>query len=158
MIHDSLRGARIEVEHLCDLSIELEPPQIVPTPRGMRSTFIVASGRVDGPALSGEVLPGGGDWVLFGDDGVGRLDVRATIRAESGALVHLEIGGIADLRGGAAERLGAGEHLPWDEMYVRCTARLETSDEELGWLSSIVVVGVLELGPNHVDYRLFRVL
>ena len=158
MISATLREAEVGLEHLFDLSIDLEPAQRIPTASGLRVTYIVASGTVDGPAMRGEVLPGGGDWLLFGADGVGRLDVRATLRAESGTLVHTVIDGIADLRGEALGRLQAGEHISWRDMYVRSTARFETADEELAWLSSTVAVGVNELGPDHVDYRLFRVL
>ena len=80
------------------------------------------------------------------------------LEAESGALIHAGITGVADLRGGAMERLLAGEHIPWTDMYVRSTARFETADEELAWLSSTVAIGINELGPDHVDYRFFRVL
>lgn len=159
MISATLREAEIGLEHLLDLSIDLEPPQRIPTASGLRITYIIKSGTAEGPALRGEVLPGGGDWLLFGSDGVGRLDVRATLRAESGALVHLTVDGVADLRGDALGRFLEGEHIPWRGMYVRSVARFETADEDLAWLSSIVAVGVNELGPaDHVDYRFLRVL
>lgn len=158
MISATLQQAEVGLEHLFDFAIDLEPAQRIPTANGLRVTYIVASGVVDGPALRGEVLPGGGDWLLFGSDGVGRIDVRVTLRAESGALVHAAITGVADLRGGVMERLLGGEHIPWRDMYVRSTARFETADEELAWLSSAVAIGINELGPDHVDYRFFRVL
>ena len=44
----------------------------------------LTGGIIEGPKLQGEVLPGGGDWLLVGSDGTGRVDVRATIRTWSG--------------------------------------------------------------------------
>ena len=46
-------------------------------------------GRCEGPKIAGDILPGGGDWILLGTDQVARLDVRATLRTDDGAHVHL---------------------------------------------------------------------
>src|SRR5206468_5112617 len=79
---------QLPVEHLFDMRVDLEPAQLIGTPVGNRMTFISKGGRIDGPKLNGEVLPGGGDWLLAGDDLVGRADIRATIRTDDGALIH----------------------------------------------------------------------
>jgi Protein of unknown function (DUF3237) len=146
------------VEHLFDMHVNLQPVQPIPTPVGARMTFITTGGLIDGPKLQGEILPGGGDWLLVGSDGAGRVDVRATIRTHDGVLIHYETRGIIKIPAGGLDRLAAGEVLPFDETYVRTTPRFDTADERYAWLSEIVAVSYNVLSPNHIDYRIYRVL
>ena len=148
----------LPVEHLFDMHVNREPAQAIPTPVGTRMTFITAGGVIDGPQLRGELLPGGGDWLLVGSDGVGRADIRATIRTHDGALIHYESRGIIKVPADALQRLAAGELLPFDEAYVRTTPKFETADERYAWLSEVVALGYNVLSPNHIDYRIYRVL
>lgn len=148
----------LPVEHLFDMHVDLEPAQPIPTPVGARMTFIVKRGVIDGPKLQGEILPGGGDWLLVGSDGVGRADIRATFRTHDGALIHYESRGIITVPTDGLARLAAGEVLPFDETYVRTTPKFETADERYAWLSEIVAVGYNILSPNHIDYRIYKVL
>jgi hypothetical protein len=148
----------LPVEHLFDMHVNLQPAQPITTPVGMRMTFIATGGVIDGPKLQGELLPGGGDWLLVGSDGVGRVDVRATIRTHDDALIHYEARGIIKVPADGLARLAAGEVLGFDETYVRTTPMFETADERYVWLSGLVAVGYNVLSPNHIDYRIYRVL
>jgi Protein of unknown function (DUF3237) len=148
----------LPVEHLCDLRVELEPARVIETPVGMRMVFIARGGRVEGPELQGEVLPGGGDWLLVGEDAIGRVDVRATVRTEDGALIDYTAGGVIRIPPDGVQRLAAGERLPFEETYVRTTPKFETADERYRWLNGLVVVGHNELSKDHIDYRMYRVL
>jgi Protein of unknown function (DUF3237) len=74
----------IHVEHLCDFSIDFEGMQQFQTPRDIRLNATVKSGRVEGPRIRGDFLPGGGDWIVVGSDRVAVLDVRATIKTDGG--------------------------------------------------------------------------
>ena len=148
----------LPVEHLFDMHVNLQPAQPITTPVGMRMTFITTGGVIDGPKLQGELLPGGGDWLLVGSDGVGRVDVRATIRTHDDALIHYEARGIIKVPADGLARLAAGEVLGFDETYVRTTPTFETADERYAWLSGLVTVGYNILSPNHIDYRIYRVL
>lgn len=148
----------LPVEHLFDMHVNLQPAQPIPTPTGTRMTFITTGGHIDGPRLRGEVLAGGGDWLLVGDDGCGRVDVRATLRTHDGVLIHFESAGIIKVPADGLDRLAHGEVLGFDETYVRTTPRFATSDERYAWLSEVVAVGYNILSPGHVDYRVYRVL
>jgi hypothetical protein len=148
----------LPAEHLFDMHVYLEPVQPISTPVGARMTFIVNGGVIDGPKLQGEILPGGGDWLLVGSDGVGRVDVRATLRTADGALIHYETRGIIKIPADGLERLATGEVLPFEETYVRTTPMFETADERYAWLCGIVALGYNILSPNHIDYRIYRVL
>jgi hypothetical protein len=121
-------------------------------------TFIATGGAIEGPNLRGELLPGGGDWLIVGADGIGRVDVRATLRTHDGALIHYESRGIIKIPRDGLQRLAAGDMLPFEETYVRTTPKFETSDERYAWLSEVVAVGYNILSPNHIDYRIYRVL
>jgi hypothetical protein len=149
---------RLPVDHLCDFSIDLDPPRIIPTARGTRVTYVIRNGLVRGPRLTGSLLPGGGDWLLFGDDGVGRLDVRATLETEDGALVHVAGRGIVDMPPEAMQAWQGGEHVAWDRMYTRSTLLFDTADDRYRWLDRSVAVAVNELARDHVDYRVYKVL
>nr|WP_090343402.1 DUF3237 domain-containing protein [Mycolicibacterium malmesburyense]CRL74370.1 hypothetical protein CPGR_03121 [Mycolicibacterium malmesburyense] len=148
----------LPVEHLFDMRVDLLPAQPIPTATGIRMTFVTAGGTIDGPRLRGELLPGGGDWLVVGDDGYGHVDVRATLRTHDGVLIHFESAGIIKVPADGLDRLARGEVLPFDETYVRTTPRFATSDERYAWLGGIVTVGYNILSPNRVDYRVYRVL
>jgi len=148
----------LPVAHLFDMHVNLQPAQAITTPVGARLTFITTGGIVEGPKLRGEILPGGGDWLIVGSDGVGRVDVRATLRTHDGAMIHYEAGGIIKIPADGLDRLAAGEVLGFDETYVRTTPKFETADERYAWLSEVVAVGYNVLSPNHIDYRIYQVL
>jgi len=148
----------LPVEHLFDMHVNLQPAQPIPTAVGTRLTFITTGGVIEGPKLRGALLPGGGDWLIVGADGTGRVDVRATLRTHDGALIHYESRGIIKIPGDGIQRLAAGEVLPFEETYIRTTPKFETSDERYAWLSELVAVGYNILSPNHIDYRIYRVL
>lgn len=147
----------LPVEHLCDMAIELEPPQMISTPRGNRVTYVIRDGRADGPRLSGDLLPGGGDWIVFGSDGVGRLDVRATLRTDDGALIHLSTRGIVHMSPEVLEVWGGGEAVGWEHMYTRSTLLFDTADERYLWLDRTIAVAINDLARDQVFYRVYGI-
>lgn len=133
----------LKYEYLCTAEAELEPAQPVgKTPHGTRMIVYVKSGTVTGPKISGKVLPGGGDWYLVRPDGVGEVDVRATIQTDDGALIYTHYKGVIDSKNG----------------YFRTTPRYETTSEKYAWLNSIVAVGVGSSIEKGVRYDIFRIL
>ena len=94
---------------------------------------------------------------LAGSDGL-RAWIRATLRTHDDALIHYEARGIIKLPSDGLARLAAGEMLPFEETYVRTTPKFETSDERYAWLSEAVCVGYNVLSPDHIDYRIYKVL
>lgn len=148
----------LEVEHLFDMAVDLEAPHVYETPVGTRLTYVTKLGVVRGPHLRGELLPGGGDWVILGSDGVSRLDIRGTIRTDDGALIHCSALGVARLPRDGRDRLTRGGRIPFEESYIRTTPRFETSAERYAWLSGQVCVGVNEFSAGHIDFRIYRVL
>ena len=58
-----------ELEQLFSYTTDIDEPQqrVGAGPFGYRVIARVIGGRVEGPRLSGEVLPGGGDWAVIDD-------------------------------------------------------------------------------------------
>ena len=150
--------SQLPVEHLCDFRVDLEPVRLIGTAVGIQMVFIAKGGRVEGPKLNGEILPGGGDWLLVGDDRIGRVNAKAIVRTDDDVLIHYTAGGVIEIPADGPARLEAGERLPFEETYVRTTPKFETADERYSWLNRLVIVGHNELSKEHIDYRMYRVL
>ncbi|MGP4024827.1 DUF3237 domain-containing protein [Actinomadura sp. 3N407] len=154
--HD--HATELPVEHLCDLRIDLEDPYVFQTPVGTRLTYVTKHGVLTGPRIRGELLGGGGDWVVLGTDGISRLDVRGTVRTDDGVLIHYETRGVAKLPPNGRDTIAAGGRIPFETSYIRTTPRFETSDERYAWLTEHVLIGVNEFSAGHIDHRIYRVL
>jgi uncharacterized protein DUF3237 len=120
-------------------------------------TYVLKQGTCAGERLRGKFLPGGGDWVLLGNDGVARIDVRATLQTDDDELIHATNSGVAVLDQKTMQRWLSGEHIARDEMYTRTQPRFE-APEKYAWLNRIVTVAINELGATHVDYEIYEVL
>jgi hypothetical protein len=145
------------LEHLLDIRIAFDPVQIFATPVGNRMTYVVKQGRCEGPRINGDILPGGGDWILFGTDRVARLDVRATLRTDDGALVHITNTGRVQMSQEAANRFAAGELIRHDEMVARSSPLFDTDDERYRWINAIHTVAINQVSLTEVHYRVFAV-
>ena len=151
--------AELKTELLYEVSVDLEAPQDVgATPHGVRRIYYVKGGTFQGPRLKGEVLPGGGDWLLLRPDGAGELDVRATVRTDDGHLIYTHYRGIINASPEVMQRIAAGEAVDPSEYYFRTAPYFETSSEKYGWLNRIVAVGVGRMIPNGVAYTVYAVL
>lgn len=107
--------------------------------------------------VAADVLPGGGDWVLLGTDGVARLDVRATLRTDDGAAIYLTNTGRVQMDKAAADRFAAGELIRHDEMTARSSPLFETGDERYQWLNAVHTVAINQVSLSEVHYRVFAV-
>lgn len=138
---------------------DLEAPQVVgPGPYGLRQIFVATGGTATGERLSGVLRPGGGDWLLVGADGYGRLDVRATIETDDGALLYVSYSGVLELSDRAMQALTQGPATDFGELRFMTTPRFETGDPRYAWLNTAVCVaeGRLLPGPA-VEYRVYEV-
>jgi hypothetical protein len=152
--------ADITTEHLFDLVVDLDPRiDIGPGPFGRRVFFGAAGGTFHGPALHGDVLPGGGDWALFRPDATMALDVRLTLRTHDGAAIAMTYSGRwtipPDVRADMADSNRRHEVDP-ARYYFRTTPLFETGDERYTWLNDIVGVGSGYLVEGGVAYRVAR--
>lgn len=148
----------LRTEFLMMLSAELEESQMVgDTPLGSRRIVYVRNGAFSGPGLKGTVLPGGGDWVLFRDDGASSLDVRITLRTDDGALIYVTYGGVSTMSPEVRKRIIDGEAVAPSEYYFRTTPRFETASGKYAWLNKLVTVGVGQRTRTGVVYSVYAV-
>lgn len=149
----------MELTHEFTFTARLAPSvPIGDGPFGARRIREVLGGDVTGERISGTVGTGGGDWILVGPDGWGRLDVRLTITTHDGAHIYVQYFGVVEYND-AAHAANAGER-PSDyaDHYFRTAPRLETGDERYAWVNRTLFVGEGRLHPGPVvEYRVARV-
>jgi hypothetical protein len=152
----------LKTQFLCTLEARLRPAsQLGRTPLGQRVIAEVEGGRVTGPRFTGKVLPSGGDWLILGADGCGRIDVRATLELDDGSLVYATYNGRlnvpAEVAPGAFNRATADSVDP-SRYYFRTAPTFETSSTKYAWLNHIQAIGVGRITSEGVAYDIFEVL
>jgi hypothetical protein len=151
--------ADVKAEFLCEVSVDLEEPQIVgATPHGFRQIYYVKGGTFEGPKLKGQVLPEGGDWLLIRPDGAAELDVRGTLRTDDGHIIYTYYRGIFHAPPQVMQRVLQSEAVDPSEYYFRTAPVYETASEKYGWLNRIVAVGIGKVAPNWVGYTVYAIL
>jgi Protein of unknown function (DUF3237) len=149
----------LKTELLCEMGVTLgEARELGATPHGNRRIVPVTGGTFTGPKLTGEVLPGGGDWLSVRPDGASELDVRITLRTDDGHLIYVSYRGIVTASPEVIQRRARGEAVDPSEVYFRTTPVFETGSEKYGWLNRIVAVGVGRRKPIVIEYTVYAVL
>jgi hypothetical protein len=135
-----------------------EPVAVGPGPYGTRLFFEVTGGRCDGERLRGNVLTGGGDWLLVGPDGWGRLDVRAQFLTDDGAAIYLSYYGVLEMNEKVQQATAGAGRTDYGDQYFRTNPRFETGDPRYAWLNHTLFIaeGRVLPGPA-VEYRVYRV-
>ena len=114
----------MKLEFLMELSATLrENRELVGIgPLGTRTVVPATGGSFECPRLKG-VLPTGGDWILGDVAGVRRLDVRATIETDDGALIYVMYYGVSKEE---PNRLRTTWETKYGEIYFMTAPRFET--------------------------------
>jgi hypothetical protein len=146
-----------ELEHICSYTAHLQaPPEVIgPTPGGLRVNFYVTGGEVTGPRIRGTLRPVGGDWLTIRPDGIGILDVRATIETHDGALIDIAYTGVGDLGEDGYDRFLRGE-LP-DKVPLHVAPRFLTAQPDYLWLNRFqcINIGDVNLATFEVGYEVY---
>ena len=148
--------ASIDLEHICSYWATLAPPEVVgPVAAGIRVNFYVTAGEVSGPKMRGRLRTVGGDWLLLRTDGVGVLDVRATMELDDGALVYTTYGGVVDLGPDGYHQFLKGILPP--RLELRIAPRYHTGHPNYLWLNRLqcVGVGVFDVARSMVSYDVY---
>lgn len=129
----------IATEYLMTLYAPLEAPQGIDS--GLAIYNVPGGGWVKGPKINGELLAPGADWLNVMPGGSLRLDVRATIKTDDGALVYITYNGVISQTPEVGERFMAGEAMKADDMYFLTAPTFRTSAEKYAWLNHVQAVG-----------------
>ncbi len=124
---------------------------------GERRIVPILGGRVSGPRLKGEILPGGADFQLIRPDGVAEIEARYALRLSDGALVYVVNRGLRHAAPADMARLLRGEPVPPERVYFRTAPAFETAAPAHAWLQRGLFVGVGERRPASVLVRVFSV-
>jgi hypothetical protein len=128
------------------------------TPYGERRVINILGGRVEGPRLTGTILPGGADWQLIRADGAAHIEARYTIRSDAGGEVLVSSEGI---RHGPPEVLAAlmrGDSVDPALYYFRTVMRFETGEPKLDWMNRILALARGAREKNAVLLDVFEVM
>lgn len=135
-----------------------QPLMVGDGPYGSRAFFPVKEGRAKGDRINGSLVGGGGDWLLIGADGWGRIDVRAQIQTDDGAIIYISYQGLLQLTE-AVMTAAAGTEVDtgFEDQYFRTAPRLETGDERYRWVNQTMFVAQGRFIPGGVEYEVYRI-
>ena len=119
-------------------------------------------GWAKGPKISGTFQAPGADWLRVMPSGALRLDVRAVLTTDDGALIYVTYNGIIQHSPESAEKMSQGEVLTANDIPYFVTApTFQTSSPTYAWLNSVQAVGKMveiKLGEGgYVRYDTFIV-
>jgi hypothetical protein len=148
----------MELQYEFEYYALLKPPlEVGPGPYGTRLFFEATEGEITGERLAGRLLTGGGDWLLVGPDGWGRLDVRFQIETRDDAFIYVTYHGVVEMTEPVQKALAEGGETRWEDQYFRTSPTLETGDARYSWVNQSVFVAQGRLYPGGVQYRVYRV-
>ncbi len=146
------------LEFLCQAEVSVAAPITVGEgPMGLRRVIPILGGRLSGPRLNGEILPGGADHQIIRRDGVTELVARYTLRLDDGALVYVVNRGLRDAAPEDTARLLRGEAVPPERVYFRTAPVFETASPAHEWLHRRLFIGQGERQPAAVLLRIYVV-
>jgi len=148
----------VKLAHLMKLIVRVEAP--VPIGKvltGNRMIYYASGGEFEGDRLRGQVLPGGGEWFLQNDDGLGQPDVRLLLQTEDSAHIYLRYTGVLDFNETAKTAISEGRSTNFGDNLFLTQVRFECSEPNYAWLSKTIAVGEGRMHPDCVEYAIYEV-
>ncbi len=149
----------IKTEFLFKITLEVPPLlDLGETPYGRRRIARIAGGSFEGPKLKGQVVAGGGDWLLLRRDGVLQLDVRLTLETHDKQLVYMTYRGYRHGPQDVIDRLNRGETVDPSLYYFRATPYFETGSQAYEWMNKVCSVATGARTASGPTYHVFQVM
>lgn len=146
------------LEHVCDLSIDLDPIRQMGMGRaGVRRIIPIVGGSVSGPRLGGKVLNVGADWQTVFTNGLAELDTRYALETHDGATIEVVNYGFRHGPKEVIDAIARGEEVDPSSYYMRTHARLETGDERYHWVNQTLFIGVGARHKQSVHLKLYAI-
>ena len=141
------------LEYLASIRVPLREPEIVGvTPGGLMVNWFWSpnEGSVIGLKGRAKVRKDGGDWMIIRRDGIGVMNVRATVETEEGAILFASYLGSCDFGENGYENFLAKR---WPDVAPTRTApRIETAHPDYLWLNRLQCVGIGEVRMRELVY------
>ena len=115
-----------------------EPVVLGDTALGHRQFIPITGGKIAGPKLNGEVMPGGWDFQLWHANGCGSLSADYFLRADDGTIIHI-----------LNESFDCNPKKNGERSFFR--PRLEAPKGKYEWMTSSTFVAILELEMSPAD-------
>jgi hypothetical protein len=152
-----------EVLCVADFHVEGGIMSLGQSPWGSRRLGYVTGGAFHGGRLSGEILPGGGNWSMSGQIGpgvaAGTFDARVVWRTHDGALIYVTYTGrsVVSAEVSAAFSDPAGPEVDASCYYIRIAPVFETADPRYAWLNGVLAVGCGRRTSTGIRHTLFAI-
>ncbi len=141
------------LEYLASIRVPLREPEIVGvTPGGLMVNWFWSpnEGSVTGLKARAKVRKDGGDWMIIRRDGIGVMNVRATVETEEGAILFASYQGSCDFGENGYENFLAKR---WPAIAPTRTApRIETAHPDYLWLNRLQCAGIGEVRMRELIY------
>ncbi|WP_293899469.1 DUF3237 domain-containing protein [Phenylobacterium sp.] len=134
------------------------------SPWTARRIGYVTGGRFEGPRLTGEILPGGGNWSTSGEiapgEAAGTFDARVVWKTHDGALIYVTYTGRTVVSEAVSARFRdpAAPEVPHGEYYIRIAPVFETADPRYAWLNGVLAVGCGHRTDTGIRHSIFAIL
>jgi len=111
------------------------------TARGKRVAIPITGGTVEGPFVTGEVVPMGADFQVQWPSGITEIHAEYVLKTDAGVLIHVDNGGLTSLATLATPQEFQGDGWVDDgSRHFRTAARLTTEDPHLAWMNANMFV------------------
>ena len=148
-----------ELRHVCDIDADVGPIRdLGPTPHGRRRIVPILGGRVTGPRLTADIVPGGADWQYVRGDGVVELEARYSIKTRDGTEIAVINRGLRRAPPDVMEQMSRGEAVDPALVYCRTVPTFEAPAGPYDWLNRSVFVATAARLPDKVQIRVFEVV
>jgi hypothetical protein len=146
---------KVSTEYLMTLYAPLEAGQEIDS--SLEVNNVRPGGWVKGPRINGTLLAPAGDWSRALPSGASRLDVRATIKTDDGALIYISYNGIFKDSEETEARAAQGEVLTSKDLYFVIAPTMQTSAKKYDWLNAVQCIGkmVSYKSDSYVKYDIF---
>ena len=145
----------ISTEYLMTLYAPLDAGQEIDSSLGINN--VRSGGWVKGPRINGKLVAPGGDWARALPSGASRLDVRATIKTDDGALIFISYNGVYKSSEETEARAAKGVVLTSKDVYFMIAPTMQTSAKNYDWLNAVQCIGkmVSYQSDSYVKYDNF---
>ena len=153
-------------EPLCvaDFLVEGAIMPLGQSPWTSRRVGYVTGGRFEGPKLSGEILPGGGNWSTSGEiapgEAAGTFDARVIWKTDDGAMIYVTYTGrsvVSEAVSAAFRDADPADQPPASAYYIRIAPVFETAAPRYAWLNGVLAVGCGHRTSTGIRHSIFAI-